>query len=75
MRESEGEIAMAGVKPFCTRCRREIAVKPDARKHYVCPHCLTDHVAMTSVKGCTILMRVYPVHVFETSCRAIELVE
>lgn len=65
---------MADVKLFCTKCRREIT-KPDSHKHYICSHCQTDHVAMTSVKGCTILMRVYPVHVVETSCRAIELVE
>jgi Zn finger protein HypA/HybF involved in hydrogenase expression len=53
-------------KLFCTKCRRE-AKKPDARKHYVCPHCLTDHVKITSVNGRDILMRVYPVHTVETS--------
>ena len=61
-------------KLFCTKCRREIT-KPDSRKHYICSHCQTDHVAMTSMKGTTVLMRVYPVHTIETSYCAIEVME
>lgn len=65
---------MADVKLFCTKCRREIS-KPDKRGNYVCPHCLTDHVAMTNLFGDKVLMLVLPVHIVETSHMAIELVE